>query len=309
MTIAPVSTETLPLPAQIESTALQQPRDEHITVIEPTSAWRLVDFRELHAYRDLYRFLTWRSIKVRYAQTAVGLGWAVIQPAFQIVMFTLVFGRLAQIETDGVPHAAFYLATMVAWTYFSNSLNAATDSLVANANMLSKVYFPRIILPLTATTAGLFDFAIAFVLGFVLLLAFGFFPTAGILMVPYLIVLMAVAAFGLGLWTTALAIQYRDVKHAMTFAVQLLMYASPVIYPTSKVPATLTLPGGWTIWPQTIYALNPMVGVLEGFRSALVDSRPMPFGWIAIGTMSAAFLTITGLYYFRNREKLFADVA
>ena len=282
---------------------------EHITIIEPRSGWRIINVRELYAYRDLYRFLTWRSIKVRYAQSAVGIGWAILQPAFQIAMFSLVFGRLAQIDSDGVPYAAFSLATIIAWTYFSNALTAATESLVGNANMISKVYFPRIILPLSAASAALFDFAIAFTFAFVVLLLFGFVPNAGIIILPLLIALMFTTAFGIGMWTTALAIQYRDVKHAMTFLVQLAMYASPVIYPASKLPETYTLPGGLVIWPQTIYAINPMVGVLEGFRSALLGTREMPYGWIAIGIVSATLITLSGMVYFRSREKLFADVA
>lgn len=304
-------TETLPAaPAAAErADALSPPHDVPVTIIEATSAWQFVNFRELYAYGDLYRFLTWRSIKVRYAQSAVGIGWAIIQPGFQIAMFSLVFGTLARIDTDGVPQPAFYLATMMAWTYFSNALTAASDSLVGNANMLSKVYFPRMILPLSAASAGLFDFAIAFTFSVIVLLCFGFIPNLGLLMLPVLIGLMFLAALGLGLWCTSLAIQFRDVKHAMTFVVQILMYASPVIYPISKLPESYTLPGGLTIWPQWIYALNPMVGVLEGFRSAFLATRPMPFGWISLGMLSAAVIAVTGAWYFRSREKIFADVA
>jgi lipopolysaccharide transport system permease protein len=282
---------------------------QSITIIEASHGWRLVNFAELYAYRDLYRFLTWRSIKVRYAQSAVGIGWAVMQPAFQIAMFSLVFGRLAQIDSDGVPYAAFSLATIVAWTYFANALNAATDSLVGNSGMISKVYFPRIVLPMAAVSAALFDYIIAFFFALLVLLMFGFVPNGGILMLPVLVMLMVGAAFGLGLWATALAIQYRDVKHAMTFLVQLAMYASPVIYPTSKLPENYHLYGTVNVWPQYIYALNPMVGVLEGFRSALVGTRSMPYGWIAMGATSVALLTLSGTIYFRSREKLFADVA
>jgi len=280
----------------------------YVTVIEPTSGWQRVNLRELVQYRDLLRFLTWRSIKVRYAQSAVGFGWAVIQPAFQIGMFTLVFGRLAAIDTDGVPHAAFYLATMVAWTYFANAVTSATDSLVSNANMLGKIYFPRVILPLSATLAALFDFAIAFFLSLGVLLACGIMPAGNAVLLPLLVLLMASCVFGISLWTSALAIQYRDVKHAMTFVVQLLMYASPVIYPTSRIPAELSW-SGLTINPQRLYALNPMVGVIEGFRAALVGSRSMPYEWIFQGTVVTAMLIIGGLYYFRGREKVFADVA
>lgn len=292
-----------------ESPPGHPPRDEHVTIIQATSAWRLVDWRELYAYRDLFRFLTWRSIKVRYAQSAVGVGWAVIQPLFQMLIFTVVFGWLAGMQSDGSNYAVFSLIALVPWTYFSNALTDCSDSLVSNAQMLSKVYFPRMVFPLSAVVAKLFDFAIAMALAVVLLIVYRQPPTWGILMVPYLVLLMMTAALGLGLWLTTLAIQYRDVKHAMSFIVQILMYTAPVVYPTSLIPETYTLPGNFVIWPQWIYALNPMVGVIEGFRSAFLGTRPMPFGWIALGTLTACLLTLTGTLYFRNREKLFADVA
>uniref|UniRef100_A0A7C2JYC2 Transport permease protein n=1 Tax=Schlesneria paludicola TaxID=360056 RepID=A0A7C2JYC2_9PLAN len=284
-------------------------RDEHITIIQATSAWRLVDWRELYAYRDLFRFLTWRSIKVRYAQSAVGIGWAVIQPLFQMLIFTLVFGWLAGMKSDGASFALFSLIALVPWTYFSNALNDSADSLVANAQMLSKVYFPRMVLPLSAVVAKLFDFAIAMMMAVILLIIARQPPTWGLLMFPYLVFLMMLSALGLGLWLTTLAIQFRDIKHAMPFIVQILMYAAPVVYPASLIPETYTLPGGLTVWPQWIYAVNPMVGVIEGFRSAFLGTRPMPFGWIALGTLTATLLTLTGALYFRSREKLFADVA
>ncbi len=279
------------------------------TVIEYRPGWKSVDWRELYYYRDLFRFLTWRSIKVRYAQSAVGVGWAVIQPLFQMVIFTVVFGRLAGIPSDGVNYAVFSLVGLVPWTYFSNALTESADSLVANANMLSKVYFPRLVLPLSAVVAKLFDFGIAFLMAVVVLAVYRVPPNWGVLMLPYLVLLMMVSALGLGLWLTALAIQYRDVKHAMTFVIQLLMYVAPVVYPASMIPERYTLPGGWVVWPQTLYALNPMVGVLEGFRSALCGSRPMPYGWIALGSVTALVVVVSGATYFRSRERLFADVA
>jgi lipopolysaccharide transport system permease protein len=298
-----------PAPPVAGPAAQSATRDEHQIVIERTPAWRLVDFRELYAYRDLFRFLTWRSIKVRYAQSAVGVGWAVIQPLFQVVIYTVVFGWLAKLNSDGANYAAFSLVGLVPWTYFANALAESTDSLVSNANMLSKVYFPRLVLPLSAVVAKLFDFAIAFTLTIVVLLLAGVWPTWGLLMLPVLVALMMLSALGLGLWLTTLAIQYRDVKHAMTFVVQLLMYAAPVVYPVSLIPERYELPGGLAIWPQTLYALNPMVGVIEGFRAALLGTRPMPFGWIALGAVTAILTTLSGALYFRSREKLFADVA
>lgn len=284
-------------------------RDEHITIIQATSAWRLVDWRELYAYRDLFRFLTWRSIKVRYSQSAVGIGWAVIQPVFQMLIFTVVFGQLAGMQSDGSSYAAFSLMALVPWTYFSNALADSSDSLVSNAQMLSKVYFPRMVLPLSAVVAKLFDFAIAMSVAVILLITMRQPPTWGLLMVPYLVLLMMFAALGLGMWLTTLAIQFRDIKHAMPFIVQILMYVTPVVYPTSLIPESYTLPGNIVIWPQWIYALNPMVGVIEGFRSAFLGTRDMPYGWIALGTLTSCLLTLSGALYFRNREKVFADVA
>jgi len=274
-----------------------------VTVIEPSSGWRLIDWKELCEYRDLFRFLVWRTIKVRYAQSAIGVGWAIIQPVFSMLVFTIVFGKLAKIDSEGVPYAVFSFAALVPWTFFSNALTEGTNSLVTNSNMLSKVYFPRLILPLSAVAAKLLDFVIAMLVLAVLMAVFRVAPTWNALALPLLIALMVLTAAGLGAWLTALAIQYRDVKHAMSFVVQLLMYAAPVVYPTSLVTEKLGI--GWSY----AYALNPMVGVIEGFRAALLNTRPMPWDFIAIGTASSLIIALTGLLYFNNREHLFADVA
>ncbi len=279
----------------------------HITIIQPRSGWRLVDWRELYQYRDLFRFLVWREIKVRYAQSTIGIGWAIIQPVFSMLVFTIVFGRLAGVSSDGAPYALFSLAGLVPWTYFANALTEGTASLVSNANMLSKVYFPRLLLPLSSVVAKLVDFAIAMLILAGLMIWFRLTseagtaagPTWGVLLLPGLVALMMLAAAGLGMWLTALAIQYRDVKHAMTFVVQLLMYAAPVVYPASLIPGRY----------QWLYAVNPMVGVIEGFRAALLGTRPMPWDLLAIGAASTCVITITGCLYFRSKERLFADVA
>lgn len=271
----------------------------HQTIIEPRSGWQLIDWKELRDYRDLFFFLTWRSVKVRYAQSVIGIGWAVIQPVFSMIVFTVVFGNLAEVSSDGVPYAVFSFTALVPWTYFSSALTEATNSLVGNANMISKVYFPRLVLPLSAVMAKLVDFGIAMVLLFGMMVWFQATPTWGVVMLPALIVLMMLSAAGAGMWLTALAIQYRDVKHAMSFAVQLLMYAAPVVYPASLVPEQYRL----------LYALNPMVGVIEGFRAALLGTRAMPWDMIAVGAASALFLALSGALYFRRKERLFADVA
>ncbi|TWT55865.1 ABC transporter permease [Allorhodopirellula solitaria] len=272
---------------------------EHVTIIEARKGLQLFDWKELVAYRDLFRFLIWRQIKVRYAQSAIGIGWAVIQPLFSMVLFTIVFGRLAKIDSDGVPYALFSLAALLPWTYFSNAISDGVASLVSEANMLRKIYFPRLLLPLSAVVAKLVDFGIAAVMMVLLMIYYQHLPGPEILILPLLIVLMVVTASGVSVWLTALAVQYRDVKHAMTFLIQLGMYASPVVYPTSLIPEKF----------QLLYALNPMVGVIEGYRSALLGSQPIPWSLLAVGTASASVLMLTGLAFFRSKEKVFADVA
>jgi len=268
------------------------------TIIEPAKGWQLIDWRELYRYRDLFFFLVWRDIKTRYAQSILGVGWAIIQPLFSMVVFTIVFGNLAKVSSDGMPYAIFSYTALVPWTYFSGSLTSSSGSLLSASGMLTKVYFPRLVIPLAPALAKLVDFAIALLILFGLMLFFRVSPTAGVFAIPLLIVLMFLAATGMGMWFTALAIQYRDINYAMNFIVQLMMYGSPVIYPVSSVPEQY----------QTLYALNPMVGVIEGFRAALLGTRPMPWDWIAIGAAVAAFLFLTGALYFRRMERIFADV-
>lgn len=284
--------------------------DVPVTVIEPKTGWRLVDWKELVDYRDLFFFLVWRSVKVRYAQSAIGVGWAIIQPLFSMIVFTIVFGRLAGIKSDGAPYAVFSFVALVPWTYFANALTEGTASLVSNSNMLSKVYFPRLVLPLSAVLAKLVDFTIAMLLLGVLMAWYGIAPNLGILMLPLLILLMMLTAAGLGMWLTALAVQYRDVNYGMNFAVQLLMYAAPVVYPASLIPTRYTVPQlGLTINPRLLYSINPMAGIIEGFRSALLGTHSMPWDMLAVGTTSAVAIAVSGCLYFRSREKIFADVA
>jgi len=228
----------------------------------------------------------------------IGIGWAVVQPVFSMVVFTVVFGKLADVDSDGAPYALFSFAALVPWTFFSNAVTEGAGSLVASTHLLTKVYFPRLILPLAAVAAKLLDFGIAFVVLLVLMALYGCVPTAGVAVLPLLVLLMVVSATGLGLWLTALAVQYRDVKYALGFVVQLLMYAAPVVYPTSLVPGRYRL----------LYALNPMVGVIEGFRSALLGTIPMPWSWIAVGGVTALAFLVSGALYFRRRERVFADV-
>ena len=273
--------------------------EKHRTVIEPESGWQLINWRELLQYRDLFFFLVWRDIKTRYAQSVMGVGWAVIQPLFSMVVFTIVFGNLAKMDSEGVPYAIFSYTALVPWTYFSGSLNAASASLISSKNMITKVYFPRLIVPIAPVLAKLVDFGIALLILFAMMVWFGIFPTWWALTLPLLVLLMMFTAAGLGMWITALAIQYRDIKYAMSFFVQLLMYAAPVVYPANNIPEKYRL----------FYALNPMVGVIEGFRSALLGTNPMPWDWIGIGTAVAVFFFVTGALYFKRMERIFADVA
>jgi lipopolysaccharide transport system permease protein len=269
-----------------------------VRVIEPPSGHLSVDWAELWRYRDLLRFLVWRDIKVRYAQSVLGIGWAIIQPLFSMVIFTIVFGRLARIDSDGAPYAIFSYTALVPWTYFSVAVADSTASLVNAAGMLSKVYFPRLVIPLTPLLAKLLDFAIAMVVLGGMMVWFQVQPTVWVLFVPLLVVMMMGAAFGTGMWLTALNVQYRDVRYAVGLLVQLWMYASPVVYPASLVPESLRL----------LYGLNPMAGVIEGFRAALLGTVAMPWDLIGVGAGTTVVLLVSGAYYFRRMEDVFADV-
>jgi homopolymeric O-antigen transport system permease protein len=254
---------------------------------------------DLWQYRELFYFFIWRDLKVRYAQSILGIGWAVIQPLVPMLIFTLVFGRLARISSDGVPYALFSYTALVPWTYFANALSDASASLAKETHMLSKIYFPRLVIPLTAVLGRLIDLAISFVLLVLLMAWYNVVPSAWTVLLPLLVLVTSVAAAGLGIGMSALALQYRDVKYAAPFVVQLLMYAAPVVYPTSLLPE----------WVRPLYALNPMVGVIEGFRASLLSSTPVPWDLIAIGSLSSVAMLMMGMIYFIRKEPVFADVA
>ena len=282
------------------------PRISHQTIIEPKKGWQLVNWRELREYRDLFYFLVWRDIKVLYKQTVLGFSWALIRPVFSMIVFSVVFGGLADVPSDGMPYPIFAYAALLPWTYFSTSMTNSTNSLVTNAKMLTKVYFPRLIIPMTPVLAGLVDFGVASLVLAVLMVWFGIAPTVYVLLLPLLMALMVLTAAGIGMWLSALAIQYRDIKHAMTFVTQLLMYAAPVVWPVSLI--TEKFPE-WGETIRVIYGLYPMAGIIEGFRSALLGTTPMPWDLIGIGTLSAVLLAVSGAFYFRRMERFFADVA
>ena len=224
-------------------------------VIKPKKGWQLIDLRELREYRDLFFFLVWRDIKIIYKQSVLGYFWAIIRPVFSMIVFSVVFGRLAQIPSDGVPYPIFSYAALIPWTYFSSSMTNSTQSLIGSVGMFTKVYFPRLIIPMTPVLGGLVDFVIAFSILGVMMIWYGIAPTLNIIFLPLLVVLVILTASGIGMWLSALAIQYRDIKHAITFIVQLLMYSAPVVWPVSLIPDKYRL----------VYGLYPMAGVIEGF--------------------------------------------
>ena len=268
------------------------------TVITPARAWVHLNLADVWAYRELTYFLTWRDIKVRYKQTALGAAWAVIQPFMTMVVFSLFFGRLAQIPSDGVPYPIFSFAALVPWTFFANGVALSSQSMVGNSSLITKVYFPRLIVPAAAVVSGLVDFGIAFVVLLIMMAFYGIIPTWHVVVLPGLLLLALVSALGVGLWLSAMNVKYRDVRYVVPFLIQLWLFATPIAYPSNLLEEP---------W-QTLYGLNPMVGVVEGFRWALLDVDTAPGVVLIFSTIAALVLLVTGAYYFRRMEKTFADV-
>lgn len=266
--------------------------------IKPGKGLQLIDIHELKEYRDLLYFLVARDIKVKYKQTVLGGLWAVIQPFFMMVVFTLFFGKLARIPSDGIPYPIFNYTAMIAWTYFAQAVSQSGNSIVGSGSLITKVYFPRVIIPLTPVIAGLLDFSIAFIVLIGMMLYFSIHPTGMVLMLPVLILLMMLTASGAGMLLAALNAKYRDIRYTIPFLMQFWMFASPIVYPASLVPEKYRL----------IYALNPMTGVIEGFRSALLGTIPFPTGMVLLSLVVSLALFLTGLVYFKQVERHFADV-
>ena len=269
-----------------------------ITVIEPKTGWVPVDFKEIWNYRELLYFLTKRDIKVRYKQTVLGGLWAVIQPAFTMIVFTLFFGRLAKMPSDGLPYPIFVYAALLPWTYFANAVSASGNSLVGSANLITKVYFPRIVVPASAALAGLLDFFIALFVLAALMIYYQFVPGWGILLFPFLVALTFLCAVGVGLWLSALNVQYRDIRYAIPFLIQVWMFVSPVIYPVSLVKGNY----------QWLLALNPMGGVIHAYRASLLGHQPIDWQLLTLSALIILAIFLSGLFYFRRMEKVFADV-
>jgi lipopolysaccharide transport system permease protein len=277
---------------------------DQVIVIEPSRGWVPIGTRDLWEYRDLLYFLVWRDVKVRYKQTVLGAAWAILQPTMTMIVFTIFFGGLAGISSEGLPYPIFSFAALVPWTFFAQGLTQSSNSLVGSQNLITKVYFPRLIIPLATILAGVVDFLLAFLVLVVMMAYYSVWPGPPLIWLPLLLALAFATALGVGLWMSALNVKYRDVRYVVPFLVQIWLFITPVIYPTSAVTARLESLGlpGWT------YGLNPMTGVIEGFRWALLGVETRPGSLILASAAVAAVLVVTGAIYFRRMEQTFADV-
>jgi lipopolysaccharide transport system permease protein len=257
----------------------------------------VINFRELREYRDLFYFMVWRNIKILYAQTILGFSWAILQPLIQIVVFTLIFGKLAKVATDGIPYVLFSSLALIPWNYMSQSVTQASESLVTGQNMLGKVYFPRLIFPVTPVLARLIDFFVSIVIVLGIALYYRVAPTWNLLYFPLMLVFMVSVSAGVGMWLSAMAIRFRDVKLAMPFFIRMFMYSAPIVYSASSIPEKY----------RFFYSLNPVVGVVEGFRSTFLGT-PMPWPYVVPGLVTGMLVLVSGALYFKRMERIFVDV-
>ena len=271
---------------------------EPITIIEPKKGWIPIDLNEIWQYRELLYFLTKRDIKVRYKQTVLGASWAILQPFLSMVVFSIFFGGFLNVPSEGVPYPIFSYAALLPWGVFSKALNDAGRSLVANRSMITKIYFPRMVIPLSSVLSGLVDLSIAFVVLMGMMWYFRIAPTSNIWTLPFFLLLALITALGVGLWLSALNVLYRDIGYIIPFLTQFWFYITPIVYPSSEVPEQL----------RYIYALNPMVGVVEGFRWALLNTSTPPGPMVAVSTVISVVILISGMFYFRRMERTFADM-
>ena len=268
------------------------------TIIRPSSGWASLGVKELWEYRELLYFLIWRDIKVRYKQTVLGAAWVVIQSFFMMIVFSLFFGRLAGAPSDGIPYPIFVYCALLPWQLFAHALAESSNSLVANERLITKVYFPRLVVPISAVLAGLVDFAVAFIVLIAMMAYYGIVPTLAVFTLPLFILLAVMTALGVGLWLSALNVQYRDVRHTLTFLTQFWLFATPVAYSITLVPES---------W-RAVYGLNPMAGVVEGFRWALLGKAEGPGVMLAVSVGMVVLILVGGIYYFRRMEDTFADL-
>jgi lipopolysaccharide transport system permease protein len=270
---------------------------EKVTVIKPQHGWRVIDFRELWEYRDLFLFLTWRDIKVLYAQTILGFIWAILQPLLQILIFTVIFSKVAKLSSDGFPYFLFSAVAVIPWNYMSQAMSQSSQSLVTYQMMLGKIYFPRLVFPLTPVLARLLDFAISIIIILFVLFFYKIHPSWNLLFLPIFLIMMMAVPAGIGMWLSALAIRFRDVKFAMPFVMRMLVYTAPIVYSASTIPEKYRI----------VYSLNPIVGVIEGFRSCLLGT-PVPWLFIVPGIITSILFLVSGAKYFKKMERVFVDV-
>lgn len=271
--------------------------NDRVKIITSPRKWVPIDLKELYAYRELLFIFTWRDVKVRYKQTALGAAWAIIQPLFTMVVFSIFFGGLAKIPSEGIPYPLFSLAALLPWTLFAEGLTRSTMSMISNQNIMTKVYFPRLIMPLSGILSPLVDFIVAFSILILMMIYYGFAPTVNVLLLPLLVLFTILTSLAVGLWLSALNVKYRDFQYTIPFLVQIWLFASPVVYPSSL------LPENW----QILYGLNPMAGVIEGFRWAMLGTNPPgAMIWVSLGVV--LLLLVTGAFYFRRVEQYFADI-
>jgi len=268
-----------------------------VTTIQPASAWQIFNFKELRQYRDLFYFLVWRDIKALYAQTILGFSWAIIQPLIQIILFSIIFGKVASVSTDGIPYVLFSSVAIIPWSYMSQAMGQSSQSLIQGSNMLGKIYFPRLLFPMSPVLAKLVDFGIAMVIIVGLMLYYRIPLTWNLVWFPLFFLMMVAIPLGVGLWLSSLAIRFRDVKQAMPFLIQMLMYSAPIVYSASSIPETYRI----------VYSLNPLVGVIEGYRACLLGTA-MPWLYIWPGIITAVILVISGAWYFKRMERIIVDV-
>jgi lipopolysaccharide transport system permease protein len=268
-----------------------------ITVIKPRSGWQIIDFKELNEYRDMFFSMVTRQIKTLYAQTILGFSWAIFKPLIQIVVFTFIFGKVARVSTDGIPYFLFSSVAIIPWTYMSQTMSESSESLVSGQGMLGKIYFPRLVFPLTPVFSRLVDFGFSILIILGILLYYRVLPTWNLLFFPLFLIMMMMIPAGIGLWLSTLAIRFRDVKHAMPFVLQMLIYSAPIVYSASSIPDKYRL----------LYSLNPIVGVIEGYRACLLGT-PIPWIYIGPGIITAVILMISGAFYFRRMERIIVDV-
>ena len=276
----------------------QDIKNRPVTIVIPPKGWSALNLGELWHYRELLYFLIWRDVKVRYKQTAIGAAWAILQPFLTMVIFSVIFGELVRVPSDGVPYPVFSFAALLPWTFFATALNRSSASLIYDANLISKVYFPRLIVPVAAVLAPLVDFAIAFTILLGMMLFYGIVPGTVALTLPLFLGLALLTALGLGFWLSALNVKYRDIGYVIPFLIQAWLFVTPVVYPSTIIPER------WRL----LYGLNPMAGVVEGFRWALLDTESTPGVLIIVSTIVVVVLFVAGLFYFRRMENEFADV-